>query len=79
MKKIYGLYIYKLKGLQNVTINFSDTLTAIMGVNGAGKTTILHALACVYNKEENGEEYKFPNFFVPSRDNLWEGSKLIAV
>jgi predicted ATP-dependent endonuclease of OLD family len=79
MKKIYGLIIEKLKGLQNETITFSDTLTAIMGVNGAGKTTILHALACVYNQEEKGEEYKFPNFFVPSRDNLWDGSKFTAV
>ena len=32
----------KLKGLSNVTIKFSKPLTAIMGVNGSGKTTVIH-------------------------------------
>ncbi len=73
------LEIKKLKGLIDVNITFANTLTAIMGVNGSGKTTILHALACMYQKERYGEEYKFSNFFVPNPDSQWAGSELRAV
>lgn len=46
---IESIHFDKLKNLKDLTLNFSDTrLTAIMGVNGAGKSTILHALACCY-------------------------------
>lgn len=45
---IRSICFNKLKGLNNANIVFSDTLTAIMGVNGAGKTTVIHALACLY-------------------------------
>ena len=38
-----------LKGINNLGIDFSGKqLTAILGVNGCGKSTILHALACLY-------------------------------
>lgn len=58
----------KLKGLSNVTIKFSKPLTAIMGVNGSGKTTVIHALACLYNPDGNGENHIFPEFFTPNTD-----------
>ena len=46
--KITSIQFNCLKGLKDIRIDFSDTLTAIMGVNGAGKTTVIHALACVF-------------------------------
>ena len=66
----------KLKGLQEANFTFSEYLTAIMGVNGSGKTTVIHALACAYQPPENGngENHKFPDFFIPNTDSLWTGS-----
>ena len=72
----------QLKGLSNADFHFSDTLTAIMGVNGAGKTTVIHALACVYQPDHVGprsEDYKFPYFFIPNTDSLWSGSEFSIV
>lgn len=72
----------QLKGLKNADFHFSDTLTAIMGVNGAGKTTVIHALACVYQPDHIGprsEDYKFPYFFIPNTDSLWSGSEFSIV
>ena len=43
------VFFTQLKGLHNVEISFTDKpITAIFGVNGCGKSTILHALACLY-------------------------------
>lgn len=81
-------YFKQLKGLNEVTLNFSETLTAIMGVNGAGKTTVIHALACVFQpnlskeyskgekeKHVSGENHRFSEFFVPNTDARWSGSE----
>lgn len=81
-------YFKQLKGLNEVTLNFSETLTAIMGVNGAGKTTVIHALACVFQpnlskeysngekeKHASGENHRFSEFFVPNTDARWSGSE----
>ncbi len=80
--QIQSVYFEKLKGLHDVRIKFEKPLTAIMGVNGAGKTTIIHALACIYQPDKDsqgqsnqGEDHHFPEFFVPNTDALWEGSK----
>lgn len=76
-----SVHFKQLKCLNDVTICFSDTLTAIMGVNGSGKTTVIHALACVYRPDDGGkgENHKFPEFFVPNTDSLWRGSELYVV
>ena len=70
------LKIHSLKGIKNATIDLSKPLTAIMGVNGAGKTTVIHALACVYQPLRTGGNYTFPCFFIPTPDSSWKGSKL---
>ncbi|SQN11092.1 Predicted ATP-binding protein involved in virulence [Escherichia coli] len=46
--RLKEIQIQSLKGISNCTINFpSDKkVTAIMGMNGSGKSTIIHALAC---------------------------------
>lgn len=50
-----------------------------MGVNGSGKTTVIHALACIYQPDANGENHKFPEFFVPNTDALWQGSEFHVI
>lgn len=71
---ITNLYVEKLKGLKDLSISFGKGLTAIMGVNGAGKSTILHALACMFSPFRNGENRKFNFFFTPTPDASWQGS-----
>lgn len=71
---VLELHIDKLKGLKNLDISFGKGLTAIMGVNGAGKSTILHALACMFAPDKDGEDHKFNFFFTPTPDASWQGS-----
>lgn len=70
----------RLKGLHNVEISFVDKpVTAIFGVNGCGKTTVLHALACLYRPASSiGEKNYFTRFFKRENGVLWIGSKLEA-
>lgn len=93
--KLKSAHFINLKGLKNVTLNFEKPLTAIMGVNGSGKTTVIHALACAYQspkveevkkvkkgkKEDKKyiENYRFPDFFIPNTDSLWQGSEFDIV
>ena len=66
-----------LKGLKNVVVEFEcPGLTAIMGPNGVGKSTVLHALACCYKPMdgESRDDYKFSQFFTPTTEALWQGS-----
>lgn len=81
MKKIRlkSAYFKQLKGLREVEILFEKPLTAIMGVNGSGKTTVIHALACIYEPNNKGEKHRFPDFFVPNTDAIWTGSELYVV
>lgn len=72
-----SLDIESLKGIKKAKIDLTSRLTAIMGVNGAGKTTVIHALACLYSPvDEKGTNYRFMNFFIPTNDATWQGSKL---
>lgn len=75
---IRKLHINALKNLKEVEIDFSGTgLTALIGINGSGKSTILHALACCYKPvdETKNINYKFSQFFTPTTDSLWKGSR----
>jgi len=46
-----------------------------MGGNCSGKTTVLHALACVHRPLQQGDpNYKFAQFFRPNTDAFWQGS-----
>lgn len=68
-KYIDKLKIKKAKGLNDLEISFKqEGLTAILGPNGCGKSTILHLLACGYNpdhKDPTRIDYRFPQFFLP--------------
>jgi ABC-type lipoprotein export system ATPase subunit len=75
-QRLLSLEVVRLKGLREVALDFSTSpLTAIMGSNCSGKTTVLHALACAY-KPPTGSAYgyKFPMFFRPNTDALWTDS-----
>jgi len=70
-----SIRIEKLKQLENMTCSFEGhEITAILGINGCGKSTILHALACCFRSQTNGEEHKFSDFFLPNNFNAWDGS-----
>lgn len=73
---IKNINVENLKGIKNLELNIERPLTAIMGVNGAGKSTIIHALACVNAPYDKGDEYKFSFFFTPNSDFDWSNSKL---
>lgn len=76
----HSLSIKKLKGISSLDeIRFDEKpLTAILGPNGCGKSTILHALACCYKPVVGGDQqnWQFRDFFTPTTDATWAGSSL---
>lgn len=76
----HSLSIKKLKGISSLDeIRFDEKpLTAILGPNGCGKSTILHALACCYKPAQGAEQqnWRFRDFFTPTTDATWAGSEL---
>ena len=80
-QRLHQLEIEKIKNIRELCISFdTKNVTAILGPNGYGKSTILHVLACCFQPaNEKQEDYKFSNFFPPHPDNLWQGSQLKIV
>lgn len=85
MSIVTKLHIQKLKRLENVTIDLPEkSVIALLGENGAGKTTVLHALACLYKPHQHlqVERGDFGNWwtdwFVPHTGNFWRDSQLTA-
>lgn len=76
-QRIDSISINKLKSIQNLEMDLSEgPLIAIMGVNGAGKSTILHALACCYKPDTVvRKDNKFSEFFLPNTYALWNDSQ----
>lgn len=83
MSKIVKAEFIKLKRLMELTIDFPEKgVVALMGENGIGKSTVLHALACVYrphthtqvNRGDNGSWWT--DWFVPHTGNFWDGSSV---
>ncbi|MBE7646771.1 AAA family ATPase [Tenacibaculum finnmarkense genomovar ulcerans] len=75
-QRLKSIKIHYLKSVNELSISFEDkNVTAILGPNGNGKSTILHAIACVYKPQNIGENYRFSNFFLPNTDALWNDSQ----
>ena len=77
-QRINSLKIHSIKGLVDVDIDFNDkAVTGIFGINGCGKSTILHILDCIYRAENNqGETNYFTRFFKKDGRTTWAGSSL---
>ena len=69
------IQIDNLKGLIDLDIDFTEKpLVAILGPNGIGKSTILHAIACVNNPVANTVNHRLSEFFTPTTHSIWTGS-----
>ncbi len=75
LKKIH---IDNLKGLVDLDIDFTEKpLVAILGPNGIGKSTILHAIACINNPVTSPYptvNHRLSSFFTPTTHSIWKGS-----
>jgi energy-coupling factor transporter ATP-binding protein EcfA2 len=79
-QQLHSIKIHSLKNLVDLEMSFDGLpVTAILGPNGNGKSTVLHALACAFQPVSDGENYKFSSFFLPNTDALWQGSHLEIV
>ncbi|NOI66464.1 AAA family ATPase [Vibrio sp. 99-8-1] len=80
MTAIKSITIENLQRLQNITVDFAETgVTAIMGANGTGKTTLLQALACVYRRDTRLDleqvNAQYSDFFKVYPGNDWNGTR----
>ncbi len=60
--KNYGKYLYemnlvKIKGFSNQIVRLDFPVTALIGPNGGGKTTVLGAAACAYKETKPGKYF----------------------
>ncbi len=70
-----SIQIDNLKGLIDLEIDFTEKpLVAILGPNGIGKSTILHAIACINNPVVNTVNHRLSEFFTPTTHSIWTGS-----
>src|SRR5688572_829971 len=81
-QRLIRLQIELLKNLVDVTIDFDENkrLTAILGPNGFGKSTVLHALAASFQParllkggtvSEAGEDHRYVDFFPNTPHGVW--------
>lgn len=79
-QRLDRVVFHQLKGLMNLDISFGDkNVTGIFGVNGCGKSTILHAIACFYKASSSyAETNYFTRFFKRVDGARWVGSKMVA-
>lgn len=80
-QRLLEVEFIKLKNLHNLKISFKGkNITGIFGTNGSGKSTVLHALACIYQPNPNSkqENLKFPKFFPPTTLDIWNDSRFIV-
>jgi predicted ATPase len=74
---LHSIHVHQLKNLVGLEMSFDDSpVTIVLGPNGNGKSTVIHALACAFQPVADGENYKFSSFFTPNPDALWQGSRL---
>ena len=64
----------RLRGLNNIHVDFSYPITAFAGKNGCGKTTMLALAACAYHSKKKGSSkrsyYTFSDFFIQTAEEI---------
>lgn len=72
------LEVQKLKNITDLSLDFTEQpLTAILGPNGVGKSTILHAISCINNPVTipfATVNHRLSEFFTPTTHSVWTGS-----
>lgn len=78
---VHIVHFKQMKALHDAFISFEDTegrdrrVTGIFGPNGYGKSTILHALACIFRPTaDGGESHRFSDFFKYDKYQNWDGT-----
>ena len=78
-QRLHSVLYKELKNLRDVEIDFEDkNVTGIFGVNGCGKSTIIHSLLCLYKPTDEDVDrinYKFSHYFTPTSLSKWIGSQ----
>ena len=75
---IDNITIHNLKHIRDLDIDLrGKRVTGIFGVNGCGKSSILHAMACLYQSLNAGSESNyFTRFFKRVGDDAWKDSRM---
>lgn len=73
---IESIDINGLRAFHGETINFNFPVCAIVGENGSGKSTILKAIACAYNKEDKSRHFYPAKFFL---DTHWDKIQNVTI
>lgn len=75
--RLKELHIHDLKGITDFSLEFNQEkrVTAIIGMNGSGKSTIIHALACSFKpkgKQTSKDYNRLSDFFTPNKHTDWD-------
>lgn len=77
---LYSISVKKLKGIENLdNLTFSPhKVTAILGSNGIGKSSILHAIVSAFQPEkpELSENHRMSEYLKPNPHALWKSTEL---
>ncbi len=77
-QRLHKIEFTELKSLKNLSINFEQhNVTGIFGINGCGKSTIIHSLLCLFKPTETlptRENFKFSQYFTHTSHTKYVGS-----
>jgi AAA15 family ATPase/GTPase len=78
-QRLHKIEFTELKSLINLPINFEPfNVTGIFGINGCGKSTIIHSLLCLFKPTDtlpSRENFKFSQYFTHTSHTKYVGSK----
>lgn len=60
------MQVARIRNHRQTDIHFQSPITAITGLNGTGKSTLLQLAACAYKGLTNGEAFSITDFIVPN-------------
>ncbi|MGB5990029.1 MAG: ATP-binding cassette domain-containing protein [Marinifilaceae bacterium] len=77
-QRLHSIDFELLKNIRNVNFSIEpNNVTGIFGINGCGKSTLIHAIACLYKPTDSDKErknHKFSSYFTPTTHSAWKGS-----